>query len=161
MLIVVFQARDRDNKNFNFKVFRNVVLKALCWLRKHVLNKNTVINMKRVNKIPKDDYLDVCRISIKERNKSSDAYDCGAVEDKENDSLIESSSFLSTNTNAQPRELGSLKDALEPNTTIEIDQNALSEFTAPPIPSMAFQTLFPDGAQEPNYQGNNKINQCQ
>ena len=26
----VFQARDRDNKNFNFKVRRNVFLKALC-----------------------------------------------------------------------------------------------------------------------------------
>ena len=55
--IVVFQARDRDNKNFNLKVCRNVVLKALYWLRKHnVLYKTLVINMKRVNQLPEDDY---------------------------------------------------------------------------------------------------------
>ena len=57
--------------------------------------------MKRVNQLPEDDYLDVCSISINERSKSSNAYDCGAVEDKENDSFIESSSFLPTHSNAQ------------------------------------------------------------
>ena len=61
--VVVFQARDRDNKNFNFKVRRNFVLKALYWLLKHnVLCKNVVINMKRVNQLPEDDYLDVCSV---------------------------------------------------------------------------------------------------
>ena len=49
--------------------------------------------MKRVNQLPEDDYLDVSSISINERSKSSNACDCGAVEDKENDSFIESSSF--------------------------------------------------------------------
>lgn len=57
--------------------------------------------MKRVNQLPEDDYLDVSSISINERSKSSNAYDCGAVEDKENHSFIESSSFLPTHANAQ------------------------------------------------------------
>ena len=49
--------------------------------------------MKLANQLPEHDYSDVCSISIKERNRSPDACDCGAVEDKENNSVIESSSF--------------------------------------------------------------------
>ena len=107
--IVVFQANDRDNKNFNFKIRRNVALKAskTYWLRKHnVLYKNVLINMKRVNQLPEDDYLNVSSITINERSKSPDAYDCGAVEDKENS--------IFTHTNVQPKELDRLKDSLEP-----------------------------------------------
>ena len=37
MPVVVFQARHRDNKKFNFKDCGNFVLKVLCWLRKHSL----------------------------------------------------------------------------------------------------------------------------
>ena len=104
--IVVFQTRDRDNKNFNFKVRCNFVLKAFCLLQKHnVLYKNVVINTKRVNQLPEDDYLDVCSISVKGRKNSSDAYDCGAVEGKEKASFIESSSFLPKHTNVPPKEL--------------------------------------------------------
>ena len=85
---------------FNFKVCRNVVIKALCCLRKHnVSYKTAVINIKRVSQLPEDYYLGVCSISIKERNKSSDAFNCGAVEDKENNSLIKSPYFLPTHTN--------------------------------------------------------------
>ena len=36
--------------------------------------KTVVINIKRVDQLPEDDYLGVCSISVKERNKSSDAY---------------------------------------------------------------------------------------
>ena len=42
-----------------------------------------------------------------------------------------------------------MKDALEPNPTTKIDQNALGEFTTPAVVSMGFPTLFPDGAGEP------------
>ena len=148
--IVVFQSRDRDNKNFNFKVRRNNVLKAICWLQKHnVLYKSVVIDMERGNQLPGDDYLDVCSISIKKRSNSSDAYDCGAVEDKESDSFIESSSFLPAHTNSQPKELHKLKEALEPNLTAEFNENALSEFTNPSIASMAFPALFADGVGYP------------
>ena len=42
-----------------------------------------------------------------------------------------------------------MKDALEPNAIIEIDQNVLGEFTTPSIASMAFPTLFPDGVGDP------------
>ena len=37
MPVVMFQARHRDNKKFNFKDCGNFVLKVLCWLRKHSL----------------------------------------------------------------------------------------------------------------------------
>ena len=37
MPVVVFQARHRDNKKFNFKDCGNFILKVLCWLRKHSL----------------------------------------------------------------------------------------------------------------------------
>ena len=56
---------------------------------------------------------------------------------------------MPTHTNTQSKELGRFKDALEPNPTTEIYQNALSEFTAPCIASMAFLTLFPDGVEDP------------
>lgn len=114
-------------------------MKAICWLQKHVLYKNVAINMERGNQLPGDDYLDVCSISIKERSNSSDAYDCGAVEDKENDSFIESSRFLPTHTNAQLKELGRLKDALEPNPATEIDQNALSKIVLHLLHQLHFQ----------------------
>ena len=61
--------------------------------------------MKRVNQLPEDDYLHVSSITIKERSKSPDAYDCGAVEDKENKFFIESSNFLLTHTNVQPKKI--------------------------------------------------------
>ena len=124
----MFSARNRDNKNFNFKVRQNIALKALIWFHKHdALYKNLVINIKHINQVPENEYLNVCSTSIKERNKSFEAYDCGALEDKENDSFIESSSFLCTHTNFQPKEPDRLKDALETNRTIEIDKNLLSE----------------------------------
>ena len=104
--IVVFHTRKRDNKNFSFKVRPKFVLKSFCLFQKHnVLYKNVVINTKRVNQLPEDDYLDVCSISVKGRKNSSDAYDCGAVEGKEKASFIESSSFLPKHTNVPPKEL--------------------------------------------------------
>ena len=48
------------NKIFSFKVCRHADLIAQLWLQKHnALYIHIVINMDRLNQLPKDDYVDV------------------------------------------------------------------------------------------------------
>lgn len=62
--VLFFHASDRDDRNINFQVRREVVSQMLIWLKHNTLYESTNIGMNHVEQLPEESYLNVTSASF-------------------------------------------------------------------------------------------------
>lgn len=62
--VLFFHASDRDDRNINFQVRREVVSQMLIWLKHNTLYESTNIGMNHVEQLPEEGYLNVTSASF-------------------------------------------------------------------------------------------------
>ena len=141
--IVTFTAQ----KKIQFKIRRNVVLKALYWLiANNPLYKDITISQERLASLPLDGFIEPDSFQLSESHFSADE---GNIDNDASKEHIQCSSFIPT-APCQKKETDKLMEGVQvEQTQIELGSEGFNEFSTQGLATMAFPCLFPDGNADP------------
>ena len=146
--ILCFTVKWAEPNCVHFQVRRNIVHKALLWLKKHnPLYQNIVIDDKWLGQLPIDGLLDIHENMVNDTHSTSPDF-------RPNQDLLddfESTSFIPTveRKSTEKNRLTETFEEKENFNCLDIDCTPFNEFSTPYLVSLALPTLFPDGKGDP------------
>ena len=146
--ILCFTVKGAGTNLVHSQVRRNIVHKALLWLKKHnPLYQSIVIDGKRLEQLPIDELLDIHENMVNDTHSNSPAF--GPNQDLLDE--FESTSFIPT-VEHEPTEKNRLRETFDEKENfncLDIGSTPFNEFSTPYLASLTFPTLFPDGKGDP------------